>query len=114
MSVSDATYGDLDYDGFVASLQGMAPPLTAGPALRALWYDANDRHESALRAANADESHSCLRVRAYLGRKAGDARGAQRHYWLSGSTPWQGTSESEWEDIVRGVLVEVIVERSYL
>jgi len=114
MSVGDASYGDLDYDGFVASLKDAAPPLAASPALRALWYDANERPESALRAANADESHSCLRVRAYLSRKAGDARGARRHYWRSGSTQWQGSWESEWEDIVRGVLVEVIVERSYL
>lgn len=114
MSSGDPGYADLDYEGFVASLTNPAPPLAAGPALRALWYDANGRTDSASRAANADQSHSALRVRAYLARKAGDARGAQRHYWLSGNKPWQGTPEREWEDIVRSVLVEVIVERSYL
>ena len=114
MSVSDATYGDFDYAGFIASLEGNAPPLAAGPALRALWYDAKGRDDSARRAADADDSHSCIRVRAYLNRKAGETSAARRFYWLSGSKPWQGSPESEWEDIARTVLVEVIVERSYL
>lgn len=114
MSNNDAAYGDLNYDGFVASLAKAIPPSSAGPALRALWYDANGRADSAHRAANADASHSCLRVRAYLSRKAGDDRAAKRHYWLSGNQVWEGSCESEWEDIVRAVLVEVVVERSYL
>ena len=103
----------MDYDQFIGSLANQAPPIEANIAMRALWYDANDKPESALRTAMADNSHTSLRVRAYLCRKTGDDRAAKRCYWQCGVTVWQGSYASEWEDIVRNVLVELVVERAY-
>ena len=114
MSASVPGYNQLDYESFVASTRASVPPVGANAALRALWHDANGNTESALRAALADDSHSSLRARAYLHRKAGDTHAARRAYWLCGTTAWDGDFASEWEDIVRSVLVEVVVERSYL
>lgn len=104
----------MDYVEFVASLEAKAPPVSANVALRALWYDANDRGESAMRAALSDDSYATMRARAYLHRKAGDEFAAQKCYWLSGASAWVGSLPSEWEDIARSIMIETIVENSYL
>lgn len=104
----------MDFDQFVRSLDQPAPPIEANVALRALWYDANGRDASAMRAANSDDNYATMRVRAYLHRKHGDQRAAQRAYWQAGVEPWVGTHQAEWEDIARAVMIETIVERSYL
>ena len=103
----------MDYESFIRSLGDKVPPIEANVAMRALWYDANDVPASAMRAAMSDESHMCVRVRAYLCRKTGDHRGAQRWYWRCGIDPWTGPVKDEWEDILRNILVEVVVERAY-
>ncbi|MEM7405749.1 MAG: hypothetical protein AAF458_10680 [Pseudomonadota bacterium] len=104
----------MDFDQFVASLGQQAPPVEANVALRALWYDANGRDDSAMRAAKSDDNYATLRVRAYLYRKDGDERAARRAYWQAGVEPWSGSHQAEWEDIARAVMIETIVERSYL
>jgi hypothetical protein len=103
----------VSYDAFIDSLAGEAPPADAELALRALWYDARGRAESAIRAAEAGNDHACKRVRAYLCRKAGDVHGARLWYWRSGASPWSGTPQSEWEDIVKTVLAERVVTNAY-
>jgi len=102
-----------DYDRFLASLADAAPPAGLEPALRALWHDANGRTDSALRAAASDHGHLGLRVRAYLHRKAGDEDEARLWYWRSGAPRWEGSAESEWEDIVRTVLADRVVRDAY-
>jgi len=104
----------MDYQEFLASLSDPAPPLGANVALRALWYDANERADSALRAAESDDSYSTMRARAYLHRKSGNEYAAQKCYWLCGAPVWTESLESEWEDIARTIMVETIVERAYL
>lgn len=103
----------MSYRQFLDSLTDPEPSADIEPALRALWYDANGRAESAMRAAAADSGHTCKRVRAYLYRKAGDAGQAQLWYYRSGAAPWTGTTQSEWEDIVQTVLADRVVANAY-
>jgi hypothetical protein len=103
----------MSYEQFLQSLADSAPPADAELALRALWFDANNRPESATRAAQSDTSHFCQRVRAYLYRKAGDSNNAQLWYWRSGATRWTDSSQSEWEDIVKTILAERVVTNAY-
>jgi hypothetical protein len=103
----------MSYQQFVDSLTQQAPPEDAELALRALWFDANGRSDSAMRAAQSDASHFGQRVLAYLHRKAGDGDNAHLWYWRSGAPPWTGSPESEWEDIVKSVLAERVVANAY-
>lgn len=104
----------MSYASFVDSLNGQEPPAQATVALRALWYDARGESDAANRAARADRSHATMRVRAYLARKRGDQADAARWYWRSGATPWEGTADSEWTDIVYCIIVELLVEQAYV
>lgn len=103
----------MSYEQFVRSLAEPAPPGDAELALRALWYDANGRHDSAMRAARSDTSHFGQRVLAYLHRKSGDDDTAHLWYWRSGASPWTGSLESEWQDIAKTVLAERVVTNAY-
>ena len=103
----------MDYDRFLRSLSEPDPPPGLELALRALWFDANDRADSAIRTAEFDTSHFCKRVRAYLYRKAGDDGNAELWYWRAGTTAWSGSTESEWEDIVKTILAERVVNNAY-
>ena len=103
----------MDFPAFVETLKADAPPPDAEVALRALWYDARDQPESAMRAASFDDNHLCKRVRAYLYRKQGEVHEARLWYWRSGAREWEGSLESEWEDIVKAVLIERPVTNAY-
>lgn len=103
----------MSYEQFLQSLSDPRPPVELEVALRALWHDANDRADSAMRIAEYDESHFCMRVRAYLYRKAGDENNAQLWYWRSGATRWTDSPRSEWEDIVQSILTERVVSNAY-
>jgi hypothetical protein len=104
----------MDYEQFLQSLADAAPPADTELALRALWYDANERPESAVRVAeSSDSDHFCKRVRAYLYRKAGDENNAQLWYWRSGATRWTGSTQSEWEDIVQTIITDRVVANAY-
>ncbi|MCP5155099.1 MAG: hypothetical protein H6983_13085 [Ectothiorhodospiraceae bacterium] len=103
----------MTFDAFVRSLAEPAPPPDCEVALRALWYDANGRTDSAVAAAEFDTGHLCRRVRAYLHRKAGDTGNAELWYWRAGTTPWVGSLEDEWADIVHTILAERVVANAY-
>ena len=98
---------------FLASLDDERPAAELGVELRALWHDANGNAELAHRAAHANGGHACLRIRAYLARKAGDERDARIKYWRAGAKPWEGSLESEWADIAQSVFVELHVANAY-
>ena len=104
----------MGFDEFMCSLRDDGPPAGVELALRALWYDARGREDSAMRAARSDDSHHGKRILAYLHRKAGNAGEAELWYWRAGATQWSGSVESEWEDIVKTVLTERVVANSYL
>ena len=101
------------FEDFVRTLEAERPPTDIEVALRALWYDAKGQPKSAWRAAEFDESHACKRVRAYLFRKAGDQHKARLWYWKCGAPDWEGSLESEWEDIVKSILIERPVANAY-
>lgn len=101
------------FERFVETLALPEPPPELELALRALWFDANGRAGSALRAATCDSSHAGLRVRAYLHRKAGDDAEAELWYFRSGAPPWTGSLRAEWEDIVKTVLADRVVANAY-
>lgn len=103
----------LDLESFRGSLRAPGPPGAANMALRALWFDAKGRPESAHRAAHFEESPSCQRVRAYLLRKKGRNREARMAYWRAGVRPWEGDDASEWLDIVQTLLAEFPVASAY-
>jgi hypothetical protein len=52
-------------------------------------------------------------VRAYLFRKAGDENNARLWYWRAGAPQWEDSLQSEWEDIVKGILAERPVASAY-
>ena len=103
----------LNYDAFIAALDDDTPPAAANMALRALWYDANGKEDSAMRAAKADGGLNCQRVQGYLHRKAGDEGKARVAYWRAGLKPWDGTFEDEWRDILRAIMTEFPVASAY-
>ena len=103
----------MDYEQFIRTLADPEPPPGLELALRALWFDAKGNPESALRTAEFDSSHFCKRVRAYLLRKAGDTSNAELWYWRAGAACWTGSPESEWEDIVKAILTEQVVNNAY-
>jgi hypothetical protein len=103
----------LDLASFEHSLEQDRPPMQANMALRALWYDAKGVVESAIRAADSDQGLATLRVRAYLYRKAGEHSKTRVAYWKAGAAPWEGSTESEWRDIVQSILVEFPVASAY-
>jgi len=103
----------MSYEHFLDSLTDAEPPDDVELALRALWYDANGRADSAMRAAASASDHTCKRVRAYLHRKAGDAEQATLWYYRCGAAPWTGSTQSEWEDIVHTVMADRVVASAY-
>ncbi len=103
----------MDMEAFVASLDAATPPIEANMALRALWYDANGKDASALRAAEADDGLNSQRVRGYLYRKAGNAGKARIAYWKAGVKPWDGSLDDEWRDILQAIMTEFPVASAY-
>lgn len=103
----------MDYDEFLLSLDADMPPLGVHVALRGLWYDAKGMAESADRAVANDSSFATTRVRAYLARKRGDVNATAKWYWHCGTKPSQESLPVEWEDIVRNLLIQAVVESAY-
>ena len=83
----------LDLASFEHSLEQDRPPMQA--------------------AADSDQGLATLRVRAYLYRKAGEHSKTRVAYWKAGAAPWEGSTESEWRDIVQSILVEFPVASAY-
>ncbi|MFN4032810.1 MAG: hypothetical protein ACK4ME_04205 [Fimbriimonadales bacterium] len=93
-------------DEFKASLESETPPGVS-PALLGLWYDARGDWDRAHRTVQDDSSAASAWVHAYLHRKEGDIGNA--HYWYrrAGKPPYNGSLESEWEQIAQALLGEV-------
>jgi hypothetical protein len=81
-----------------------AEPVSQGPALCALWHDAQgnwDRaHELAQESGDADGDW----VHAYLHRKEGDDANAAYWYARAKRKKPAGALQSEWEEIVGTLL----------
>lgn len=82
----------------VDTLPALIPPLLG------LWYDARGDWEKAHQTVQNDDSPESAWVHAYLHRKEGDISNA--HYWYrrAGKPPYNGSLESEWEQIAAALL----------
>jgi hypothetical protein len=89
---------------FRNTLTGAAPPSGLTPQLEALWWDAKGDWSRAHEIAQEIADRSGSRIHAYLHRKEGDQGNAQYWYDRSGESLYEGSLESEWEDLVRRFL----------
>ncbi len=80
-------------------------PAKLGPALRALWLDAQGKWDEAHSLAQEAAGRDGAWVHAYLHRKEGDERNAGYWYTRAGKPAATGSLAQEWEAIVRALLV---------
>ncbi|MCS7301285.1 MAG: hypothetical protein NZ556_07010 [Fimbriimonadales bacterium] len=93
----------MSYEEFRASVASDTPPPVPAPLL-GLWYDARGDWDRAHQTVQHDDTPESAWVHAYLHRKEGDISNA--HYWYrrAGKPPFNGSLESEWEQIARALL----------
>jgi hypothetical protein len=83
-----------------ADLSGLSAPL------RALREDADGNWDAAHRAVQDDPSAEAAWVHAYLHRKEGDFSNAGYWYARAGQPRFQGSLESEWENIAQALITD--------
>ena len=93
----------MSFEEFIA---GATPPAGTGPALAALWHDAQGAWAKAHGLSQADEGAAGSWVHAYLHRKEGDLANARYWYARAGRTPPAKTVtlDAEREAIARELL----------
>ncbi|MFZ5675114.1 MAG: hypothetical protein ACOZAM_19320 [Pseudomonadota bacterium] len=95
----------MDLATFKETLTRPAPPEGLGPALQALWWDANGDWDQAHECAQAQDDKDGARVHAYLHRKEGDASNAGYWYRRAGTKPFIGSLAEEWTELARSLLI---------
>jgi hypothetical protein len=93
-------------DAFRSSLSGEAPPEGLDEALRALWWDAKGKWDSAHACVQAEGGPRAAWVHAYLHRKEGDVPNASYWYGRAGRPVASDPLEQEWARIAEGLLRE--------
>ena len=97
----------VNLDAFKASLQRPEPP-ELGPALQALWWDAQGDWDRAHACAQVDEADpSAAWVHAYLHRKEGDLANAAYWYRRAGRPMAREELTAEWLAIATALLGDV-------
>ncbi len=93
----------MSFEEFIA---GATPPAGTGPALAALWHDAQGDWAKAHGLSQEDEGAAGSWVHAYLHRKEGDLANARYWYARAGRTPPAKTVtlDAEREAIARELL----------
>ena len=91
---------------FRQSLKDSVPPAGLSLALTGLWWDAKGDWHRAHEAAQQDEGKEGSWVHAYLHRKEGDQTNAAYWYGRAGKPVFQGSLESEWQQIAATLLRE--------
>ena len=94
----------MDLAGFRASLEDAAPPPGAGPALAALWREANGDWDAAHELCNRGEDADGAWVHAYLHRVEGDLSNADYWYRRAGRERPTSSTAEEWEAIAGELL----------
>ncbi len=91
-------------DEFRRSLSDAVVPSGLSRALIALWHDGRGDWDEAHRVAQDIHDTTGSHVHAYLHRKEGDE--ANAHYWYrrAGVTPFDGSLDDEWREIVATLL----------
>ena len=81
-----------------------ADPAVLTAPLRALREDAAGNWDAAHREVQDDDSAEAAWVHAYLHRKEGDFSNAGYWYARANQPRFQGSLESEWEEIAQALL----------
>ncbi len=104
----------MEWTAFQASLSAAEPPAGIGPALAALWWDAQPDAKGDAKGA-WERAHGCAQedrtpagaaVHAYLHRKEGDLSNARYWYARAGRPAASGPLAAEWEALARGLTSE--------
>lgn len=95
----------MTFDFFKSSLLDDEPPENLGPVLQALWIDAHGDWDGAHKIIQDMSDRSAAWVHAYLHRKEGDLTNAAYWYSRAGHELSSFSLDSEWEEIVKGLLV---------
>lgn len=90
----------MKFEDFKESLKDATPPDECSELLAALWWDAKDDWDRAHRIAQDISGPQGSRIHAYLHRKEGDSSNAAYWYSRAGQSPFQGSLETEWEELV--------------
>jgi hypothetical protein len=91
-------------EDFMTSLSAASPPERLGEPLRSLWLDAHGDFDGAHALAQALHDERGSLIHAYLHRKEGDLSNAGYWYGRAGVEPESGSSDEEWELLVRRFL----------
>jgi hypothetical protein len=94
----------MDLAEFVATLEADAPPPALTLPLRALWWDAKGRWDTAHDLVQDEPGAEAALVHAHLHRKEGDLPNAAYWYRRSGRPVAAGALAAEWEAIARLLL----------
>lgn len=89
---------------FDAFRSAATEPRNLSAPLRALWHDAAGNWDTAHRAVQDEDSPAAAWVHAYLHRKEGDVANAGYWYARAGKARFDGSLESEWEEIARALI----------
>lgn len=89
---------------FKATLAHRQPPDGLSPALRALWYSAQDDWHGAHGIAQDDPGQEAAWVHAYLHRQEGDLGNADYWYRRAGRKRPTVSLDEEWEAIAAALL----------
>jgi hypothetical protein len=84
------------------SARGPGPRLT--PALRALWWAANDDWDKAHKIVMDEDDAGCAWVHAYLHRVEGDLENARYWYRRARRKPATGSLDREWAEIAAALI----------
>ena len=91
----------MNFEGFLATLNGDSPPNEISLALKALWYDKRDQWEQAHELVQDESDNTSAAIHAYLHRKEGDTWNADYWYRKAKRSSFTGTLDQEWESLVR-------------
>lgn len=94
----------MDYQSFVDSLHGAAPPVNISAYLQALWYDGKGDWDTGHTIIQDINDRRAAHIHAYLHRKEGDEWNA-RYWYNRAEQPFPKVSlAEEWAQIVRSEL----------
>jgi len=96
----------MTYSDFLASLKNEIVPPGLSPYLEAMWNDGRDNWEDAHRIVQDLDTQRAARIHAYLHRAEGDLGNADYWYRRAGHIRPEVSLKTEWEQIVRDLLVD--------
>ena len=93
----------MQFDEFINSTKEDAPPQTSPESLQAMWYARKGDWETAHNIAQSISSELGSRIHAYLHRVEGDLSNAGYWYKRAGKPQFQGSTETEANEIVNSI-----------